>query len=332
LANLAQRVHSQISTLPGVVSASVSSGGVLDGGAAGSRSENLQFEGQPSRPGLITHSLAVSPGFFSTVGMQVIRGRGLEPRDADRSAPVAVISESMAAFFFPGVDPVGRRFGPAGERGYPIEIVGVVKDAKAGTPRDQRAAWYFPYQQNARFLRLNWCIAVRTAGSPMSAAPGVQQALREIEPNLAILRVNTVESQLDHILARERMITTLSSLLAILAVLLSCLGLYGLISLRVVRRTSEIGIRLAPGATPGSVLRLVIGESMLLVLGGIIAGLPLAMALKRFLATWLFGVDGADPTILVATAGLMLVVAISAAFVPALRVNRIDPATVLRNE
>lgn len=329
LAGLAQRVHERVSALPGVTSASISSGGVLDGSVNGGRSETLKFEGQEPKPGLVMNSLAVSPDFFATVGMPIIRGRGIEPRDAG-TAPVAVISETVARFFFAGQDPVGKRFGPTGEQGYPIEIIGVAKDAKLGTPRDQRGAWYFPYQQNPRFLRLNWCIAVRTSGSPTAASASVLQALREVDSSLAILRVNTIEEQLGHVLSRERLIAQLAAFFCLLAVLLTCVALYALVSLRVARRTNEIGIRLALGATASDVVRMVVGESLLLVSAGIAVGVPSAVALTRWLSTWLFGLERADAWTLIAAPSLMLVVAGMAALLPALKTRRIDPMTALR--
>jgi predicted lysophospholipase L1 biosynthesis ABC-type transport system permease subunit len=238
----------------------------------------------------------------------------------------------MARFFFSGQDPVGKRFGPAGEQGYPIEIIGVAKDAKLGTPRDQRGAWYFPYQQNPRFLRLNWCIAVRTSSAPTAASASVLQALRDIEPGLGILRVNTVEEQLSHVLSRERLVAQLAAFFCLLAVLLTCVGLYGLISLRVVRRTAEIGIRLALGATPGSVVQMVVGESLLLVLAGAAMGVPIAIMLTRWLSAWLFGLEHSHASTFAAAILLMLGVAGFAALLPALRARRIDPMVALRTE
>jgi predicted lysophospholipase L1 biosynthesis ABC-type transport system permease subunit len=238
----------------------------------------------------------------------------------------------MARFFFGVENPVGKRFRSGGEEGFPIEIVGVVKDAKLGTVRDQRGAWYFPYRQNARLLRLNWCIAVRTPGPPAMAVASVQRALREVEPNLPILRVNTVEGQLEHTLTQERLIAVLSGFFGVLALLLSCLGLYGLISYRVARRTSEIGIRLALGASPAGVLRLVLRESLLLVLAGIAVGLPAAVAVTRGFSSRLFGVGPTDPLTLAAGPCLMLAVAALAAFFPARRARSVDPMSALRCE
>jgi len=332
LAELAERVQRRLLTLPGVKGASVSSGGLLDGSVNGGQSEALHFPGQPPKPGLATQTLAISSGFFSTVGTPLLQGREFVERDTATSPQVAVVNETMARFFFGVENPVGKRFRSGGEEGFPIEIVGVVKDAKLGTVRDQRGAWYFPYRQNARLLRLNWCIAVRTSGPPAMAVAAVQRALREVEPNLPILRVNTVEGQLEHTLTQERLIAVLSGLFGVLALLLSCLGLYGLISYRVARRTSEIGIRLALGASPAGVLRLVLQESLLLVLAGIAVGLPAAVAVTRAFSSRLFGVGPTDPLTLAAGPCLMLAVAALAAFCPARRARSVDPMAALRCE
>src|SRR5262245_63606347 len=173
----------------------------------------------------------------------------------------------MARFFFGDENPVGKRFNARGGTGYPIEIIGVVKDAKPGTPRDQLSAWYSPYRQGARFMRLNWCIAARTDGRPLALASSVRQALRELDPNLPVLKVTTIAGQLDYVLAQERLIAALFVFFGGVAMLVFCLGLYGVVSYTVARRTSEIGIRLALVATPRVVLRLLFEEGLWLVRG-----------------------------------------------------------------
>jgi predicted permease len=334
LADFAQAVQTRLAALPGVLNASVSNGGVLDGSVTSGRSnsETLRLPGQPPKPGLVTNSLAVSPGFFATVGTPLGAGRDFTERDTETAPPVAVVNETMARFFFGDENPVGKRFGARGEEGFPIEIVGVVKDAKLGTPRDQRGAWYFPYRQNARFLRLNWCIAVRASGDTAALAASVQQALRELDPNLPILRVTTLAGQLNRVLAQEQLIATVSGFFGVLAALLSCLGLYGVISYTVARRTGEIGLRLALGATPTGVLGLVLKESLWLVLGGIALGVLATLAATRLISTRLFDVSPTDPLTLAMAVFLMFAVAALAALLPARRAARVDPMVALRCE
>jgi predicted lysophospholipase L1 biosynthesis ABC-type transport system permease subunit len=252
--------------------------------------------------------------------------------DTDKAPQVAILNETMARFFFGSENPVGQRFSATGESGFPIEVVGVVKDAKLGTPRDRRGAWYFPYRQNSRFLRLNWCVAVRTSGPPSGFATSIRQALHDLDPNLPVLKVTTIEGQLDHVLAQERLMAMLSGFFGVLATLLSALGLYGVMSYTVTRRVSEIGIRLAMGATPQGVLRLVLKESVTLILGGIALGVPFTVAVTRVISTWLFGISPMDPLTMAGVLILVLAVGMLAAFLPAHRASRVDPMTALRCE
>jgi predicted permease len=332
LVDFAKTVQERLSSLPGVVSVSISNGGVLEGGMRGGRSEAYRFPGQAPKPGLFYRNSLVMPGFFATVGTPLIAGRDFTEMDNENAPEVAIFSETMARFFFGDENPVGKRFNARGGTGYPIEIIGVVKDAKPGTPRDQLSAWYSPYRQGARFMRLNWCIAARTDGSPLALASSVRQALRELDPNLPVLKVTTIAGQLDYVLAQERLIAMLSAFFGALAMLLSCLGLYGVVSYTVARRTSEIGIRLALGATPMGVLRMVFKESLWLVLGGIAVGVPTSLAVTRLIASRLFGVSPTDPLTIIAVIALLMAVAALAAFFPARRASSVEPMVALRGE
>jgi predicted permease len=332
LVDFAKGVQERLSSLPGVVSASVSNGGVLGGSMRGGRSEAYRFPGQAPKPGLLYRNSSVMPGFFATVGTPLIAGRDFTEMDNENAPEVAIFSETMARFFFGDENPVGKRFNARGGTGYPIEIIGVVKDAKPGTPRDQLSAWYSPYRQGARFMRLNWCIAVRTNGRPLALATSVRHALRELDPNLPVLKVTTIAGQLDYVLAQDRLIAMLSAFFGALAMLLSCLGLYGMVSYTVARRTSEIGIRLALGATPMGVLRMLFKESLWLVLGGIALGVPASLAVTRLIASRLFGVSSTDPLAIGAAIALLMAVAALAAFFPARRASGVDPMIALRSE
>jgi predicted permease len=334
LADFAKTVQERLSSLPGVLSASVSNGGVLDGSVSGGRSnsETLSFEAKAPKPGLVVRSVLVTPGFFATIGTPLVAGRDFTEQDTADAPQVAIVNETLARFFFGNENPVGKRFNARGGAGFPIEIVGVVKDAKLGTPRDQRGAWYFPYPQDTRLLRLNWCIAVRTAGQPTMLATSVRQALTELDPNLPVLKVATVEGQLAHVLAQERLMALLAGFFGVLALLLACLGLYGVIAYAVARRTGEIGIRLALGATPASVLRMMLKESLWLVLAGIALGVPAALAVTRLISARLFGVSPTDPLTLALAVLLLLLVAALGALLPARRAARVDLLVALRAE
>ncbi len=332
LADFAQFVQQRLVTLPGVQSVSVSTGGLLDGNVRGGQSETLQMQGQAPKPGLAISSLGVSPGFFATVGTSLVSGRDFTAQDSETAPQVAILSETMARFFFGNENPIGKRFNAMGGAGFPLEIVGVAKDAKLGTPRDQRGAWYFPYRQNARFLRLNWRIALRTNGEPTALTASVNQALRELDPSLPVLRFTTIEKQLNRVLAQERLLAALAGFFGVLAALLACLGLYGVIAYTVARCTNEIGLRLALGATPTNVLWRVLRESLWLALGGIALGIPAALAATRLISARLYGVSPTDPLTLVSAVLLMLAVAAASALLPARRAANVDPMIALRHE
>jgi predicted permease len=332
LLDLAGVVKDKLSELPGVKSVSISTGGLLDGNVRGGQSEALQFQGSAPKPGQSISALGISPHFFTTVGLPLIAGRDFNEQDTEQSPKVAIVSESMARFYLGNVNPIGKRFNARGGQGFPIEIVGVVKDAKLGTPRDQRVSWYFPYRQFAGFMRVNWCIAVRTSVDLTATAASVRRSLRDLDPNLPILKVNTLEDQMSGVLVKERLIAVLSGFFGILAVFLSCLGIYGVISCGVARRTNEIGIRMALGATPADVIRLILKQSFWMVVGGIALGVPAAMMVARLISSLLFNINPIDPLTLVSAIILIIAVASAAALSPARKATKIDPLAALRHE
>lgn len=333
LASFVKTVRERLSALPGVVSASMSNHGPLEGGDdRGGISEFVKLPGQPPKPGMLMMNVAVAPDFFETTGMSLLTGRSFTELDTDQAPLVAVINESMARFFFGGQNPIGHRFGMSSSHvGFPYEIVGVVADGKHGSPRDKRGIVYLPYRQIPGLMR-TMCIEVRTAGSPTGVARRLRQELRDIDPNLPVLRVDTLEEQLNDVLAQERLITILSVGFGGLAAVLACLGLYGVMSYTVVRRTSEIGIRMALGARHDDVINMVLKESMVLVLVGITIGVPIALATTRLIANRLFGISASDPATIGVVVLLMALAALLAGFLPARRAARVDPLVALRHE
>jgi predicted permease len=334
VAALYQTAQERISALPGVVSASPSNAGVLTGGGSGAPSETLAVEGQPPKPGLSggVAGAAVGPGFFETLGMTLLAGRDFTEQDTESAPHVAIINETLARFEFGEQDPIGKRFARRGETGYPWEIIGVVKDTK---DRNLRATdlgvTYTPYRQQVNRLAI-MCLAVRTSSNSTSVTASVRRELREIDPGLPVLSITTVEEQLNGILLQERLTATLSGFFGVLAVLLACLGLYGVISYTVARRTNEIGIRLALGATPVKVMGMILKESMWLVLAGIVIGVPGALASTHLISTMFFGVSAADSLTIGGATFLIIVVAALSALLPARRASRVDPMIALRYE
>jgi ABC-type antimicrobial peptide transport system permease subunit len=173
-------------------------------------------------------------------------------------------------------------------------------------------------------------IAARTTGDPLAMAAAVRRELREVDPRLPIIRINTIAEQLDDILMQDRLVAALSGFFGALSGLLACAGLYGVISYSVARRTREIGVRLALGATPAAVLRMTLKESLWLTLAGVAIGIAVAMAATRLVSARLFGVGAADPLTIVVAALLMMAVAALSAFLPARRAAKVDPLIALR--
>jgi predicted permease len=285
----------------------------------------------PTSPGFPGANLmvmrdAVTPELFETAGIPLIDGRDLSERDVNGAPRVALINETMSRFFFGGASPIGRRLGSGDTE---VEIVGVVKDAKHGTPRDRRGIWYVNYRQYPGLMR-NLCIVIRTSGDPKAIVGPVRQALHEIDPLLPILRVDTIEEQLDDALAQERTIASLSLGFGSFAVLLACIGLYGVVASAVTRRTNEIGIRMALGASRRTIVTMVVVDVTRVVLAGLIVGAPLTIIAQSMIASHLYDVAVSDrATIAVAVLTLAGVTAL-AGFLPAYRAARIDPNTALR--
>jgi predicted permease len=330
-----QRVLDRLSALPGVASASASNQGVLNGVETGGSGVTLRIEGEgPVTGGPSGWRSFVAPGFFKTMGIPLVAGRDFLERDTALAPRVVIISETVARYYFGRRNPVGLRVGFPEDTGTPTEIIGVVKDFTGGTPREtshRPGLTYFSYRDREAARRLRtMTIAVRTSGDPLAIVNRIRQELRDVDLQLPILRIDTVEQQLNDVLVQERLIAALSGFFGALALLLACLGLYGVISYAVTRRTAEIGVRLALGATRGQVLRAILQESLLLVLAGVAIGVPVTLVLTRLIAARLFGVGAADPFTIAGSILLMTAIATLASLVPARRASRVDPMIALR--
>ena len=319
-------VLDSVSRVPGVISATGTNHGILEGEDAGGASELLSVSGMPPKAGLTVMRDGVTPGFFETAGMPLIDGRDLTDRDVTGTPRVAVINETMSRFFFGGTSPIGRRLG-SGEA--EVEIVGVVKDAKHGTPRDRRGLWYVNYRQYPGLMR-NLCIVVRTSGDPKAIVGSVRQAIHALDPLLPILRVDTVDEQLDDALAHERAIATLSLGFGTFAMLLACIGLYGVVANAVTRRTNEIGIRMALGAPRSSVVTMVFADTARIVVAGLVIGAPLTIVARQMISSRLYDVAASDLATIGVTMLTLAAVTAIAGVLPAYRAARIDPNSALR--
>jgi predicted permease len=329
-ASLFETLEQRISALPGVLAVSPTVYGMLQG--------NTNIGAPMNVPGFVSATDAdqraqwsiVGTQFFDTVKLRLLAGRNFTERDIATSPQVAILNQSMARHSFGNESPLGRKFE---SWGITKEVIGVVADAKYESPReDGRRMFYLPYRQQLGRLSQTSCLAIRTVGNPTSVVASVRQEMRNIDPRLPVIRVETIEQQLDNLLVQERLIATLSALFGALAVLLACLGLYGVMAHSAARRTNEIGIRMALGASRGRVLGMVLGESLWLVAAGIAIGLPATLGAARLISSRLFGVRANDPWTIAGAAALLIGVALLAGFIPARRAAKIDPMCALRHE
>jgi ABC-type antimicrobial peptide transport system permease subunit len=246
----------------------------------------------------------------------------------------------MAEFYFGSeASAVGRMVQVPGPFKQPHQVVGVVRDFVRTTPRHESNSFsnFFPYRhpeamnrgQQLSRLRV-MLIAIKTAGDPLALAEPVRAQIQAIDPLLPILRINTTEQQLDDVLGQDRLVASLSTALSAMAVFLASLGLFGLLSYRVARRTNEIGVRLAFGATRGAVLRMVLGESGRLIAMGLVVGVIATVMLARFVSSRLFGVSATDPWTIAGAMLLLTIIACLAALIPARQAATVDPSVALR--
>jgi putative ABC transport system permease protein len=321
--DLAQRT----SGLPGIQSVAYANNFPLRGGW----SSNFRPENQTDR-GEDADYQAVSPGYFSTLGIALQRGRLLTPADRAGSEMVAVVNTALVRRFFPNEDPIGHRFRRHDKAPW-ATIVGVVSDVRrSGKTGQINPQVYFPAAQTALYpVRLSE-FAFRSAGDPKQMVAAIQQQVWAIDKDLPVTNVHTYDEIVSQSVSERRFQTMLLGLFASLALILAMVGIYGVISYSVSQRTPEIGIRMALGATRGGILKMVVGRAMLLIGVGIAAGAAGAYGLSQYLKSLLFEVKPGDPWTYSGIACLLAMVALAASLVPARRATRVDPMIALRYE
>jgi len=326
-----KRLQEGLQALPGVESASLAIMAVLEGSEWDS---SVTVESYKAKPGeyVNPHMNFVSPAYFKTMQIPMLLGR--EFRDSDeRGAPkVGIINERFAKEYFGGVDAIGKRLGMGGDPGTKIDItvVGVVRDSKYEGMRDEvPIELILPYKQT---FDIGMNAYVRTAREPEAMFGSIRKLMADIDPNMPIADMKTLEHQLEVSLLTERLVASLSVAFGVLATLLAAIGLYGVMAYSVAQRTREIGIRMALGALSGNVFWMVIKESLLLLSIGVASGLGLSWAMTGYVKSQLYGVTPNDPvTIVLATLGIAAV-ALGSAYIPARRAVKIDPIRALRWE
>ena len=311
---------------PGVKNAAVASNAPLGGGVLITTFSEGQ-EANPDNRGTLTLLNSVSPSYFDTLGIALVNGRVFSDFDRADSAQVAVVNQAMEQHFWPGQSAIGKRFHFVNDTML-HEVVGVVKNSAVLVIGEQpQPVIYMPLDQ--RFSSL-LTLHVRTTGNPSAILTAVLARVQALDNNLFLANPLTIQENLAQGLWAPRMGAALFGIFGLLGMLLASIGIYGVMAYLVAQRTNEIGIRMALGARPGDVLRLVVGHGMRLVAVGIIAGVLSALGLTRLMRTLLFDVSPADPLTFIAVSLALAAVAFLAGFLPALRAARIDPVLALR--
>ena len=325
-----QELLERVRGVPGVVSATLGADFAI---SSGGWWKSIWVEGQPAEKRQMAAFNVVGPGFFSAVGIPLVRGREFSPRDAVGAPKVVIINEAFAKQYFSGQDPVGQHLGDEGEKStFKYEVVGVVADSRSIFLKN--AAEPFFYQP---LLQDEWgagdvVLHVRTRGSLALMTDRVRAEVRAFNPHLPVRDLTTLAERLSLAQRPDRMMAILASFFGSLALLLTAMGIYGVIAYEVGRRTKEIGVRLALGATPHKVLGMIVRETLVLVAGGAALGVPLVLVCTRVLKSMLFGVEPQDPGTVVVCIGVLSMAGLAAGYLPARRAALLEPVSALRAE
>ena len=342
---LYRTLEQRFGALPGVQGVGLALYSTLEGN---NWSEGIRVEGRPE-PGPNEHNGSswdrVNPGFFATVGQPIIRGRGLTDADTASSQLVAVVNQAFVKKFFPKEDPIGRHFGVFSQKyAGAFEIVGIVANAKYNHPREEYRSMYFrPLTQKlpvtepndvmaeGRSLYIN-SVTLKFGSRPENVDATVRRTLADIDPNLTVIDLQSLDEQVSDNFNQERLIARLTMLFGALALVLAAVGLYGITSYAVARRTSEIGLRMALGADRGKVIRMVLRGAFVQVGIGLGLGIPITLIGVHFMKDQLYGVKSWDPFSIAVAVVVLSAAAALAGFIPARRAASIEPMEALRIE
>jgi predicted permease len=326
-----ERLRAELRTTPAVRSATVAAEDLF----AGDSGDHLAIEGSPVRDPeqLKSRWTEVGADYFKTLKTPLLRGREIDSADAARAAPVCVINESFLRRFFPDLNAIGKHITDQ----YPttretFQIIGVVADSKEHSLDEKAQPRFYANISHPIGTVGGLTFLLSTSGEPGSVASEVRKVLRQFNANLPILSIRTVNQQIERRLVTERLVADLAAFFAGLALLMAAIGLYGVMSYSMTRRTNEIGIRMALGASATGVMRMVLGEAVWVVAIGMAVGLPCGVAAARIISSRLYGVTAADPVSIATAIFIVLASALLAGYVPAHRASRIDPMASLRHE
>jgi len=328
-----RQLYDRLSALPNVQSVTMASYSPLQGTGTDSTITVRGYTPAKNEDTSVS-DIQIGPNFCETMGIPLLMGRDISLQDTPNSPKVAVVTRAFAQSFFHDENPIGRRatFDEDSDKN-DFEIVGVVGDAKYDSVKAKAdRTVYRPILQVQDQQTFNNVFELRTLGDPLSVSPEVRAAIAQVNDKLPIGNITSLRVQTDEALKQEKLITQLVSFFGLLGLLLSCVGLYGIMAHAVVRRTNEIGIRMALGAERRNIIWMVLKESLLLVAIGLAVGIPAAWGAAHLIASQLFGVNPTDPiTLLTAVVSLTLVAA-SAGYLPARKASRVDPLIALRYE
>jgi putative ABC transport system permease protein len=323
-------VIDSLQSVPGVRGAAVSSGIPF---GAGNYTTHPLLTTEPSilPPGTAVPIdwRLVSPGYFKTMSIPLLRGRDFTDADGPTAPPVAIVSQSTARKFWGDADPIGHSLRRSADPRIAFTIVGVAGDVRNTTLNQEAPAIY--YSAGWRVAAL-MDVAVRADGSPVALLPALRQKIHELDAELALANVKTMDQWVSAIAAQPRLNTTLLSVFAAVALLIAAIGIYGVLAYSVNQRTREIALRMALGAKPAGVLNLIVGEGMKVVSTGIVIGLAGGLALARVISSLVFGVSVRDPLTFGLVAATLASVGLAACIIPARRASRVDPIMALREE
>jgi predicted permease len=319
----------RIRAIPGVRSAGMATVAVLHGDEWDS---TTSVEGHQAKDGEDMQAFmnSVSPDYFQTMGTPILQGRDFDRRDIKDNSKVAIVNEQFARHFFGANSAVGRHIGHGSGPGtkLDIEIVGVAANSLYEGPREGvRRQVFVPNWGN-----VSGAFYVRAGMGSQALYGALRSEVKKLDASMPVYELKTLAGQLDETLLTERLIALLSAGFALLATLLATIGLYGVMAFAVARRTKELGLRMALGAQPGSVIWMVMREVLALLAIGLAVGIPAAIGLGRFVAAQLYGIKGSDPWIAGASMLLLIAVASAAGWIPAQRASRVDPILALRYE
>ncbi len=325
-----EQVRDRISALPGVQSVSASTQPLV-GGSMENDCVHTTMVPQHKEEKDTPYLNRVGPGFFETLQIPIIMGRSFSQRDNQAGGRAAIINRKLAAQFFPGTNAIGQTLNFCDGDKPPVQIIGISADAKySNVDTDSPPTLYSPYLQQGADWDLTF--EVRTAASTESIVRQIRHEIAALDPDLPIIDIRTQTGQIDSMLGMQITFATLTSAFGLLALLLAAIGIYGIVAYNVSQRTSEIGIRMALGAQPQKVIRYILREAWLLALFGIALGSVTAFAATRLLEHSLFGVKPTDPLSFSIAGGLLLLCALVAGAIPAIRASKIEPCKALRHE